>query len=100
MWGVGRIPYLGPWIAWQILGWIFCALVAVYIVGRTVLRAGVRLVRRPTDHPTAGPPDHRISRCRLLARATYAYAGASGTPAPYGIVSAARGPDRTRRTVD
>src|SRR5438876_1769848 len=26
VWGVGRIPYLGPWIAWQLLGWIFCAI--------------------------------------------------------------------------
>ncbi len=100
MWGVGRIPYLGPWIAWQILGWIFCALVAVYIVGRTVWRAGVRLVRRPTDHLTAGPPDHRISRRRFLARATYAYAGASATLATYGIWSASRVPDLTRRTLE
>src|SRR6266516_5860573 len=22
MWGVGRIPLTGPWIAWQLLGWI------------------------------------------------------------------------------
>src|SRR3989454_2757522 len=29
VWGIGRIPYLGPWIAWQILGWIFCGLVTV-----------------------------------------------------------------------
>ena len=29
MWGVGRIPFTGPWIAWQLLGWIFCALVNV-----------------------------------------------------------------------
>src|SRR2546426_7305903 len=98
MWGVGRIPYLGPWIAWQILGWIFCALVAVYIVGRTVWRAGVRLVRRPTDHLTAGPPDHRIPRRRFLARATYAYAGPTATLATYAISSAARVPDLTRPT--
>src|SRR5213080_4225713 len=38
MWGVGRIPFTGPWIAWQLLGWIFCALVSVYIVGRAVWR--------------------------------------------------------------
>src|SRR5437773_1952805 len=40
VWGVGRIPYLGPWIAWQLLGWIFCSLLSVYIVGRTVLQTG------------------------------------------------------------
>src|SRR5439155_124517 len=32
VWGVGRIPYLGPWIAWQMLGWIFCGLVTVYLI--------------------------------------------------------------------
>src|SRR5207302_11315662 len=36
MWGVGRIPFTGPWIAWQLLGWIFCALVTVYLLGKAV----------------------------------------------------------------
>src|SRR6266496_6067095 len=35
VWGVGRISFTGPWIAWQLLGWIFCALVALYLVGRS-----------------------------------------------------------------
>src|SRR6184192_869086 len=50
VWGVGRIPYLGPWIAWQLLGWIFCSLLSVYIVGRTVWRTGGRLMQRSEEH--------------------------------------------------
>src|SRR5437773_6183659 len=34
MWGVGRIPFTGPWIAWQLLGWIYCALVTLYLLGK------------------------------------------------------------------
>src|SRR5437899_11116443 len=37
VWGMGRIPYLGPWIAWQMLGWIFAGLVAVYVVGKAAV---------------------------------------------------------------
>src|SRR4029077_10761071 len=62
MWSVGRLPLTAPWIAWQLLGWIFCALVAVYVVGRAVWRTGARVMRRPTDRPTAGPPDRLLSR--------------------------------------
>src|SRR5213594_1962682 len=43
MWGVGRIPFTGPWIAWQLLGWIYCALVSVYIVGGAVVRGSREL---------------------------------------------------------
>jgi len=99
VWGVGRIPYLGPWIAWQLLGWIFCSLLSVYIVGRTVWRTGGRLMQRPTDRPSAAPFDRRISRRRFLARATYAYAGAGAALSAYGIWSAYRLPQLTRRTL-
>src|SRR5213080_675549 len=99
VWGVGRIPYLGPWIAWQLLGWIFCSLLSVYIVGRTVWRTGGRLMQRPTDRPSAAPFDRRISRRRFLARATYAYAGAGVALSTYGIWSAYRLPQVTRRTL-
>src|SRR5205807_4630543 len=34
MWSIGRLPFTAPWIAWQLLGWIFCALVAVYLLGK------------------------------------------------------------------
>src|SRR3989442_4583193 len=108
MWGVGRIPYLGPWIAWQILGWIFCALVAVYVIGRAVVRGGRELgavllgagsTAEHQDEPLPAPGS-RMSRRRFLARASYAYAGASATLATYGIWSASGLPDLTRRTLE
>ena len=27
VWGIGWIPFTGPWVAWQLLGWTFLALV-------------------------------------------------------------------------
>src|SRR5881396_1562925 len=99
VWGVGRIPYLGPWIAWQLLGWIFCALLVLYFVGRGVWRTGRQLLRRPTDRLSASPADGLLSRRRFLARATYAYAAAGATLSTYGIWSAYRLPQVTRRTL-
>src|SRR5213592_4229443 len=99
VWGVGRIPYLGPWIAWQLLGWIFCALLVVYFVGRGVWRTGGQLLRRPADRLSASPPDRLLSRRRFLARATYTYAAAGATLSTYGIWSAYRLPEVTRRTL-
>src|SRR5437867_13231139 len=34
VWGIGRIPYIAPWIAWQLLGWLFCGLVTLYLTGK------------------------------------------------------------------
>jgi uncharacterized protein len=106
VWGVGRIPYLGPWIAWQLLGWGFCALVALYVLGKgafwlggqAVRRSGGRVHRGTTDRPTAGPPD-RLSRRRFLAQITYAYAGAGVALSVHGIWGAYRLPDVTHRTL-
>src|SRR5438067_13278915 len=36
LWGISRVPYIAPFIAWQLLGWIFCALVVVYLVGKGI----------------------------------------------------------------
>ena len=108
MWGVGRIPYLGPWIAWQILGWIFCALLAAYIIGKAVVRGGRELgavllgagSTAQRQHEPLPAPGSPLSRRRFLARATYAYAGASATLATYGIWSspAARSSSRPSRS--
>jgi predicted MPP superfamily phosphohydrolase len=98
MWSIGRLPLTAPWIAWQLLGWIFCALMTLYLVGRAVWRTGGRLLRRPTDRPSAGPSD-LVSRRRFLARATYAYAGAGAALSSYGIWSAYRLPQLTRHTL-
>src|SRR5256885_7200041 len=57
LWGISRVPYIAPWIAWQFLGWIFCGLVAVYILGKAVTRLGGLAVRKLRGPPSAGPPD-------------------------------------------
>ena len=100
VWGTGTIPYLGPWIAWQIMGWGLFGLVALYVIG-WVLYGFVGRLQKPKvpDRETAGPPDHRISRRQFLARATYAYAGTGAALSAYGIWSAYRLPDVTRRTL-
>jgi uncharacterized protein len=112
VWGVGRIPYLGPWIAWQLLGWVFCVLVAMYILGKgawwlaTKLRGAWGVVRDGARRPS---PPHRevplptphdvMSRRRFLAQATYAYAGAGVALSAHGIWGAYRLPDVTQRTL-
>jgi predicted MPP superfamily phosphohydrolase len=107
MWGVGRIPYLGPWIAWQLLGWIFGVLVAAYVIGKAVVRGsrelsavlfggGRAVASRNEPLPAPGSP---ISRRRFLARATYSYAAAGVALSTYGIRSAYRLPQLTRRTL-
>lgn len=108
VWGIGRIPYLGPWIAWQILGWIFCALVAVYVIGKAVVRGSRELgailfgagrdsaARRKEPLPA---PRSRMTRRQFLARATYSYAAAGAALSTYGIWSAYRLPEITRRTL-
>jgi hypothetical protein len=98
LWGLGRIPYLGPWIAWQILGLIFAAAVSVYLAGKVVVWAAGALralvARRPggaaargqAAPPTApSPSPSRISRRRFLARATYGYAGTGAVLSGHGI---------------
>jgi len=111
MWGVGRIPLTGPWIAWQLLGWIYCALVTVYLLGKgawwltTKLRGAWFVVRRGGEAGDAVREQplttHHglVSRRRFLARATYAYAGAGVALSTYGIWSAYRLPQVTRRTL-
>src|SRR6185436_19832425 len=37
VWGIGWIPFTGPWIAWQLLGWTFLALVLLYLVLKGLL---------------------------------------------------------------
>jgi predicted MPP superfamily phosphohydrolase len=107
MWGVGRIPYLGPWIAWQLLGWIFGVLVAAYVIVKLVVRGGRELgavllgARRTAQHreEPLPAPGSLLSRRRFLARATYSYAAAGVALSTYGIWSAYRLPRLTRRTL-
>jgi len=101
LWGISRVPYIAPWIAWQFLGWIFCALVAVYILGKAVGRFGGWAVRKLRGPPTAEPLDRptAMSRRQFLARATYAYGAIGVGFSAYGIWSAERLPSITRRTL-
>jgi len=101
LWGISRVPYIAPFIAWQLLGWIFCALVALYILARAVRRASYVVRERLTGNPDARrtTDDARMSRRQFLARATYAYAAAGLGVSAYGIWSAERLPAVTRRTL-
>src|SRR5256886_12512172 len=105
LWGISRVPYIAPFIAWQLLGWIFCALVALYLVGKGiwwVVRRASFVVRARTD----GMPDVRrttddghLSRRQFLVRATYTYAAAGVGLSAYGIWSADRLPSITLRAL-
>ena len=101
LWGISRIPYIAPFIAWQFLGWIFCGLVAVYILTKAVGRLGGWAVRKlraaPAAEPLTGPT--AMSRRQFLVRATYAYGAAGLGLSAYGIWSAERLPAVTRRTL-
>ncbi len=113
VWGVGRIPFTGPWIAWQLLGWIYCALVTVYVLGKAVWWVARKVRRAPYAVAAGGGRDSALSReqpriadrapvltrRRFLARATYAYAGAGAALSTYGILSAYWLPEVTRRTL-
>jgi uncharacterized protein len=100
VWSIGRIPFTGPWLTWQLLGWIYCALVTVYLIGKGIwwVAARVRGSRERGAVPSAAPRS-QISRRRFLARATYAYAAAGTALSAHGIWSAYRLPTITRRTL-
>ena len=101
LWGISRVPYIAPWIAWQFLGWIFCGMVAAYILGKAVWRFGGWAVSKLRGLPTAEPLNRptAMSRRQCLARATYAYGAIGLGFSAYGIWSAERLPSITRRTL-
>lgn len=95
VWSKGWIPYIGPWVAWQMLGWVFLALVAVYVVFKGMVLCARRL-HRSERPPAAGS---RITRRQFLVRGTYAYAGAGLALSAYGLWEGERLPEITRRTL-
>jgi len=103
MWSGGVIPMLAPWLAWQLLGWVFLALVSLYIGGKALVwlvrrrRGGRTVVLVGADGKSA--PHSLISRRRFLARATYAYGATGLTLAGYGIESARGLPGVTQRVL-
>ena len=100
LWGISRVPYIAPFIAWQFLGWIFCGLVCVYLLAKAV-RGAWSMVRERLGHTHAPrtTDDARVSRRQFLARATYAYGAVGVGISAYGIWSAERLPQITRRTL-
>jgi predicted MPP superfamily phosphohydrolase len=113
LWGISRVSYIAPFIAWQFLGWVFCGLVCVYLLGKglwwlfgRVVRREPYAVRRQTEaltHEQSGAPlmahSGRLSRRQFLSRATYAYGAAGLGISAYGIWNAERLPTITRRTL-
>ena len=101
LWGISRVPYIAPWIAWQFLGWIFCGLVTVYLLGKAVWRFGGWAVGKLRRSPTAEPPNRStaLSRRQFLVRATYAYGAVGVGISAYGIWNAERLPTVTRQTL-
>jgi predicted MPP superfamily phosphohydrolase len=106
VWGIGWIPFTGPWVAWQLLGWTFLALVVVYLTLKGLLWLLGRLERWKLGRVDpvvafefSDAPAVRLSRRQFLARGTYAYAAAGAALSTYGIWSAYRLPVLTRRTL-
>ena len=105
LWGISRVPYIAPWIAWQFLGWIFCGLVTLYLLGKGVVwivrRASFVVHGRPTETADVRrtTDDARVSRRQFLARATYAYGAIGVGFSAYGIWNAERLPTVTRQTL-
>ncbi len=106
VWGVGWIPFTGPFVAWQLLGWVFCGLVVAYVALKGLLwvvgwverrRAGT--TDRFVSFELSRAPEVQLSRRRFLARATYAYATLGAAVSTYGIWSAYELPRVTRRAL-
>jgi predicted MPP superfamily phosphohydrolase len=97
LWGMSRVPYIAPFIAWQFLGWVFCGLVCLYLLGKGLWWL-VGKVRGPRKEPLP-TPHALVSRRQFLARATYAYGAVGLGISAYGIWSAERLPSVTRRTL-
>src|SRR2546429_9282509 len=112
MWSIGGLPSTARWIAWQLLGWIFGALVAAYLLGKGAwwlagpVRGARYAVAADANHaPAANWEQPRtahsapLSRRRFLVRAVYSYVGAGVALSSYGISSAYHLPRLTRRTL-
>ncbi len=105
LWGISRIPYIAPFIAWQFLGWLFCGLICLYLLFKGVrgawyvVRGRLSAGSEQQSHAPCNTHHAPLSRRQFLARATYAYAAAGLGLSAYGIWSAERLPAVTRRTL-
>jgi len=100
VWSRGWIPYVGPWVAWQMLSWVLLALISGYVLVKWAKR-GLGRLRGLLKTKAAVPPRPAasLSRRQFLARGTYAYAGAGFAISAFGLWEAARLPEITRRTL-
>jgi len=102
VWSRGWIPYVGPWVAWQMLSWVLLALIAIYVLFKGAARCirGLRGLLVKGDAPrSASPPPHAVTRRQFLVRGTYAYAGAGLAVSAFGLWEGSRLPEVTRRTL-
>jgi len=62
LWGISRTPYIAPWIAWQLLGWIFAAWWrrTYWEGGLAVRRLGGSQTAQHANRRTAEPPDRPV----------------------------------------
>jgi predicted MPP superfamily phosphohydrolase len=94
VWSKGWIPYIGPWVAWQMLAWIFLGLVALYVLFKGAVLCAQRLRLPKSESAGTG-----ITRRQFLVRGTYAYAGAGLALSSYGLWEGGRLPEVTRQTL-
>lgn len=120
VWSVGRIPFTGPWIAWQLLGWIYGALVAMYVLGKAIwwlarrlagsgerlapLRVGMPMHLRGNRSPLPPPRCHAAAfspapRTSTLAPVPPCRRTGSGAPIGSPRSPDAHSPSRTSRPV-
>jgi uncharacterized protein len=106
IWGISWVPFIAPFVAWQLLGGLFFAIVALYLATKGVLwligafeRWQLGRVDRVVAFELSDAPDVRVSRRQFLARATYCYGAAGAVLSGYGIWSAYRVPEVTHRTL-
>src|SRR5438445_12662622 len=36
LWGMSRVTYIAPWMAWPLLGWLFCGPTCIYLLAKRV----------------------------------------------------------------
>src|SRR3989454_7562136 len=69
VWGVTWIPLTGPFLAWQMLGWVFCGLVAVYLALKGVLWVVGKLERWKVGRTRSEEHTSELqSPCNLVCR--------------------------------
>jgi len=94
LWGIGRISYIAPWIAWQIMGGVSAALSVSTCLAKACAVRGTRCAGNGARIPAQPLTAHHtpVSRRQFLARATYAYAARAlgSRPTEFGAQTGSR----------